>query len=71
MIQSTPAKSRLLTAIHLLPATMLLAGALSFAPGAGATGCHVAPRTVAITGGGTLGYAPDSPQERRLMNAGC
>ena len=61
MIQSTTARtatatsSRLLTALRVLPATMLLAGALSFAPSlatdAGATGCHVAPSTVSITGG--------------------
>ena len=48
-------RARLLTALRLLPATMLLAGALSFAPGlatdAGATGCHVAPSNVSINGG--------------------
>ena len=48
---STTATSRLLTALRVLPATMLLAGALSFAPGAGATGCHVAPTNLSINGG--------------------
>ena len=57
MKQSITAKSssRLMTAIRLLPATMLLAGALSFAPNfagdAGATGCHVAPSSLRLNGG--------------------
>ena len=50
MISSTT-KSRLLTTLRVLPATMLLAGALSFAPGAGATGCHAAPTNLSINGG--------------------
>ena len=48
MISST-SRARLLTALRVLPATMLLAGALSFAPDAGATGCH--PSNLNINGG--------------------
>ncbi len=46
---STTSTSCLLTAIRILTATLLLAGALSFAPNAGATGCH--PSTVSLNGG--------------------
>src|SRR5918993_1474750 len=62
MTQSAPAKSRLLTAIRLLPATMLLAGALSFAPDAGATGCHVAPSSLSINGGTSSNTTTVNPQ---------
>src|SRR5215210_6450010 len=62
MTQSSPVRSRLLTAIRILPATMLLAGALSFAPGVGATGCHVAPSNVSINGGSSSNTTTVNPQ---------
>ena len=61
MISSTT-KSRLLTAIRILPATMLLAGALSFAPGVGATGCHVAPSSLSVNGGTSRNTTTVNPQ---------
>src|SRR5918998_608809 len=61
MISSTT-KSRLLTAMRILPATMLLAGALSFAPDAGATGCHVAPSSLSVNGGSSSNTTTVSPQ---------
>src|SRR5918998_979745 len=61
MISSTT-KSRLLTAIRILPATMLLAGALSLAPDAGATGCHVAPSSLSVNGGSSSNTTTVNPQ---------
>jgi len=59
---SPTSKARLLTAIRLLPATMLLAGALSFAPDAGATGCHVAPTNLTVNGGTSRNTTTVNPQ---------
>ena len=44
-----PPRSRVLTGLRVLPAALVLLGAVSFAPTAGATGCH--PSLIAVNGG--------------------
>ncbi|MDQ3411785.1 MAG: hypothetical protein M3509_06660, partial [Chloroflexota bacterium] len=48
---TTTATTRLLRAVRLVPAALLLAGVLHGSPAVGATGCHLAPASLAVNGG--------------------
>ncbi len=51
MTTTATAKSRLLTALRLVPAALLLAGVLHGTPSVGATGCHTPASQILVNGG--------------------